>query len=223
MEKSSKSTPEKIRVVIVDDHPVVRQGLAQIISQNETLQVCAEAADAKSGFDAIKKHRPHIAIIDISLTDISGIELIKWVKGLDFKVAMLVISIHDESVYAQRALKAGADGYLMKQESPDKIIEAIRRILNGDIFVSDSMAKRMMRHLVKGHDEGVPSVESLSDREFEVFQLVGQGFKPKQIAEKLCLSIKTIETYQSNIKEKLFLSNSFELAQFAIQWAQHRA
>ena len=223
MEKSSKSTPEKIRVVIVDDHPVVSQGLAQIISQNETLQVCAEAADAKSGFDAIKKHRPHIAIIDISLTDISGIELIKWVKGLDFKVAMLVISIHDESVYAQRALKAGADGYLMKQESPDKIIEAIRRILNGDIFVSDSMAKRMMRHLVKGHDEGVPSVESLSDREFEVFQLVGQGFKPKQIAEKLCLSIKTIETYQSNIKEKLFLSNSFELAQFAIQWAQHRA
>jgi DNA-binding NarL/FixJ family response regulator len=223
VEKSSKSTPEKIRVVIVDDHPVVRQGLAQIISQNETLQVCAEAADAKSGFDAIKKHRPHIAIIDISLTDISGIELIKWVKGLDFKVAMLVISIHDESVYAQRALKAGADGYLMKQESPDKIIEAIRRILNGDIFVSDSMAKRMMRHLVKGHDEGVPSVESLSDREFEVFQLVGQGFKPKQIAEKLCLSIKTIETYQSNIKEKLFLSNSFELAQFAIQWAQHRA
>jgi DNA-binding NarL/FixJ family response regulator len=212
----------KTKVIIVDDHPVVRHGLEQIISQDENLEVCAKAEDAKSAFEAIKKHRPEIAIIDISLKDISGIELIKWVKGLDFKVAMLVISVHDESIYAERALKAGAHGYLMKQESPDKIIQAIRQILKGEIYISDCVAKRLIRHLLKRDDERATPIDSLSDRELEVFQLLGRGFKPKQIAAQLCLSIKTIETYQSNIKEKLDLNSAFELAQYAVQWMQRK-
>lgn len=210
-------------VVIVDDHPVVCHGLAQIIAQDENLYVCAEAEDAKTGFEAIKKHKPSIAIIDISLKDISGIDLIKWVKGLNFKVAMLVISIHDESVYAERALKAGAQGYLMKQESPDKIIQAIHQILKGEIYMSDSVAKRMMRHLINTSNDKVTSIDRLSDRELEVFQLIGQGLKSKQIAEKLCLSVKTIETYQSNLKEKLILNSASELAQYAVQWVQQKA
>ena len=222
MENSRTNRSGKIKVIIVDDHPVVCQGLAQIVSQDENLHVCAEAEDAKTAFKAIKKHRPDIAIIDISLKDISGLELIKWVKGLDFKVAMLVISVHDESIYAERALKAGADGYLMKQESPDKIIQAIRQILKGEIYISDSIAKRLIRHLLKGHGEKATPIDSLSDRELEVLQLLGRGFKPKQIADKLCLSIKTIETYQSNIKEKLFLNNAFELAQYAVQWMRQK-
>lgn len=209
---------DKIKVVIVDDHPVVRQGLSQLISQDDAFLVCAEAEDARTGFEAVKTHRPDIAIIDISLKDISGIELIKWVKGLDFPVAMLVISMHDESVYAERALKAGAHGYLMKQESPDKIIEAINRVLRGDIYVSDPIAKRMIRHAVSGRAGTVSPVDALSDRELEVFQMIGKGLKPKQIAGKLNLSIKTIETYQSNIKEKLLLGSAGDLAQFAVSW-----
>ena len=223
METPPNNNLGKIEIIIIDDHPVVCQGLAQIVSQDDNLHVCAIAEDAKTGFEAIKKHKPDVAIIDISLKDISGIELIKWVKDLDLNVAMLVISIHDEAVYAERALKAGALGYLMKQESPDKIIQAIRQILKGEIYVSDSVAKRMMRHLLKGHDEKTMPIDRLSDRELEVFQMIGRGFKPKQIANKLCLSIKTVETYQSNIKEKLFLKNAFELAQYAVQWMQQNA
>jgi DNA-binding NarL/FixJ family response regulator len=224
LESLQNKKQEKVRIVIVDDHPVVCHGLAQIIAHDANLHVCAEAEDAKTGFEAIKKHKPHIAIIDISLKDISGIELIKWVKGLrDFNVLMLVISIHDESVYAERALKAGAQGYLMKQESPDKIIQAIHQILKGEIYVSDSVAKRMMRHLINASNDKVTSIDRLSDRELEVFQLIGQGLKPKQIAEKLFLSVKTIETYQSNLKEKLILNSAFELAQYAVQWMQQKA
>jgi DNA-binding NarL/FixJ family response regulator len=223
METFQINEPGKIEVIIVDDHPVVCHGIAQIIAQDDSLHVCAIAEDAKTGFEAIKKHKPDVAIIDISLKDISGIELIKWVKDQDLNVAMLVISMHDEAVYAERALKAGALGYLMKQESPDKIIQAIRQILKGEIYVSDSVAKRMMRHLLKGHDEKTMPIDRLSDRELEVFQLIGKGLKPKQIADKLCLSIKTVETYQSNIKEKLSLKNAFELTQYAVQWMQQNA
>jgi len=218
METFQINEPGKIEVIIVDDHPVVCHGIAQIIAQDDGLHVCAIAEDARTGFEAIKKHKPDVAIIDISLKDISGIELIKWVKDQDLNVAMLVISMHDEAVYAERALKAGALGYLMKQESPDKIIQAIRQILKGEIYVSDSVAKRMMRHLINAPNDKDTSIDRLSDRELEVFQLIGQGLKSKQIAEKLCLSVKTIETYQSNLKEKLILNSALELAQYAVQW-----
>jgi DNA-binding NarL/FixJ family response regulator len=218
METTMTSVQKQIRIVIIDDHPVVRHGLVSIIEQDERMDVCAEADDAAAGLSAIKQHKPDIAIIDISLKDISGLELIKWVKDLDFHVFMLVISIHDETIYAERALKAGAHGYLMKQESPDKIIKAIYRILEGEIYVSDTIAKRMVRHLVKGHVGKGTFIDGLSDRELEVFQMLGKGFKPKQIAEKLCLSIKTIETYQANLKEKLMLDNSSDLMRYAIQW-----
>jgi len=218
METSRNRNPEKKKVVIIDDHPVVRQGISLVISQEDAFAVCAEAEDAGAGFEAIKKHKPDIAIVDISLKDISGIELIKWIKGLDFKVAVLVISMHDETVYAERALKAGAQGYLMKQEPPDKIIEAIHKVLCGEIYVSESVAKRMVRHLINGRAEKPSIIDALSDRELEVFQMIGRGFMPKEIAVKLCLSIKTIETYQANIKEKLLLGTSKELMRFAVGW-----
>ena len=218
MNNSENSKQKKIKIVIVDDHPVVRHGLARIIEQDKRMDVCAEADDAHTGLAAIKQHRPDIAIIDISLKDISGLELIKWVKELGINVFMLVISIHDESVYAERALKAGAHGYLMKQESPDNIIKAIYRILEGEVYVSDFIVKRMMRRIVRGESDKGTLIDKLSDRELEVFQLIGKGFKPKQIAGKLCLSVKTIETYQSNLKNKLMLDNTSDLLQYAIQW-----
>jgi DNA-binding NarL/FixJ family response regulator len=222
LENTENSSQKKIRIVIVDDHPVVRHGLAQIIAQDADMHVCAEAEDAAAGLAAIKQHRPDIAIIDLSLKDISGLELIKWVKELDFNVFMLVISIHDESIYAERALKAGAHGYLMKQETPDNIIKAIYRILEGEVYVSDFIVKRVVRRFARGHAGKGSVMDSLSDRELEVFQLIGKGYKPKQIADKLCLSVKTIETYQSNLKQKLMLGNASDLTQYAIQWLSRK-
>jgi DNA-binding NarL/FixJ family response regulator len=219
---SENSSQKKIRIVIIDDHPVVRHGLVRIIEQDERMDVCAEAEDAAAGLASIKQHRPDIAIIDISLKDISGLELIKWVKGLDFPVFMLVISIHDESIYAERALKAGAHGYLMKQESPDNIIKAIYRILDSEIYVSDSIVKRIMRRIARGDGDKGTIIDRLSDRELEVFQLIGKGFKPKQIAGQLCLSVKTIETYQSNLKQKLMLTSTSDLMRYAIQWLNRK-
>jgi DNA-binding NarL/FixJ family response regulator len=219
LDNSENGKQHNIKIVIVDDHPVVRHGLARIIEQDKRMDVCAEADGAHSGLAVIKQHRPDIAIIDISLKDISGLELI---KELDINVFMLVISIHDESVYAERALKAGAHGYLMKQESPDNIIKAIYRILDGEVYVSDFIVKRMMRRIVRGGSDKGTVIDKLSDRELEVFQLIGKGFKPKQIADKLCLSVKTIETYQSNLKNKLMLDNTSDLLQFAIQWPGRR-
>ena len=210
----------KTRILIVDDHPIVRQGLAELINHENDLVVCGQAEDAHEAMKAIKDLSPSMAIIDISLKETSGLELIKDTHSQYPDLPVLALSMHDEMLYAERALRAGAMGYIMKQEATENVIVAVRRILGGEIYVSDKMAARMVRKLVTGQIEPTTSqVESLSDRELEVFHLIGKGHGTRQISERLHLSVKTIETYRAHIKEKLNLADAAELLQYAIQWA----
>ncbi len=208
----------KTRVLVVDDHPIVRQGLAQMIEHEQDMEVCGQAEDMNSALAAIEKLKPDLAIIDISLKGTSGVELIKAVKLRSPSVKMLALSMHDESLYAERCLKAGAGGYIMKHEAPEKVIHAMRQVLAGQIYVSENMTARMVHKLVDGSEKGATGIDSLTDRELEVFRLIGMGHGTRQIAEELFLSVKTIESYRAHIKEKLALDNATELIQHAIQW-----
>ena len=213
----------KTRILIVDDHPIVRQGLAKLINQEQDLEVCGHAADAPEALSIVEESSPDMVIVDISLKETSGMDLIKDIKVRHPKLPVLTLSMHDESLYAERALRAGARGYVMKAEATEKVVTAIRKILEGQIYVSDVMAAKMVRKLVGGgSDAGASAIESLSDRELEVFRLIGQGYSTRQIAERLRLSIKTIETYREHLKEKLHLADSSELLQYAIQWTHSR-
>jgi len=205
------------RVLIVDDHPIVRQGLAQLIDQERDLHVCGQAEDAHEAMQAIRTLKPDMVIVDISLKDTSGMELIKDLKVQRADLPILTLSMHDESVYAERSLRAGARGYIMKQEATEKVITAIRRVLAGEVYVSDTVATRMVSKLATGTVSASP-LESLSDRELEVFRLIGEGNATRQIAEKLHLSVKTIETYRAHIKEKLGFKDANELFRAAIEW-----
>lgn len=209
----------KTRVLIVDDHPIVRQGLAQLINQESDLMVCGESESAHHAIDAIGVLKPDIAIVDISLGGTSGIELVKNIKVRYPKLLILVHSMHDETLYAERLLRAGASGYIMKQEATERVLTAIRRVLSGEIYLSEKMGAKMMQQLVGGKaaTSGSP-IERLSDRELEVFGLIGQGHGTRQIAEKMHLSVKTIESHRAHIKEKLNLKNANELVLHAIQW-----
>jgi DNA-binding NarL/FixJ family response regulator len=209
----------KRSVLIVDDHPVVRQGLAQLINQEKDLEVRGYAEDAFQAMQAIKDVRPDMVIVDISLKDTSGMDLIKDVKIQYPNLPILILSMHDESLYAERALRAGAKGYIMKHEATEQVITAIRRVLAGQIYVSDTMAAKMVTKLATGAAQPSASpVESLSDRELEVFRLIGEGHKTRDVADKLHLSVKTIETYRAHIKEKLGFKDGNELFRFAVEW-----
>jgi DNA-binding NarL/FixJ family response regulator len=218
-----KADENKTNILIVDDHPIVRQGLTELVNQEDDLVVCGQAEDAHQAIKAVKELKPDMAIVDISLKETSGMELIKDLNAQYSNLPVLALSMHDESLYAERALRAGARGYIMKAEATEKVIMAIRKILSGEIYISDRMASKMMRKLVGGNAEIHTSpVERLSDRELEVFQLIGKGFGTRQISERLFLSIKTIETYRAHIKEKLNLADAAELLQYAIQWVNSR-
>ena len=214
---------KKRRVLVVDDHPIVRQGLSQLINQQTDLVVCGEAEDAPMALEAINTLGPDVALIDISLADSNGLELIKDIKARHSRLPILAVSMHDESLYAERTLRAGALGYIMKQEATDKVLGAIRTVLNRKIYVSDSMATKMLEKFVNGQIEATSSsIERLSDRELEVFQLIGRGYATRQVAEKLNLSVKTIETYREHIKDKMNLKNAAELVKHACQWVQSK-
>jgi DNA-binding NarL/FixJ family response regulator len=221
--KTRKTSQNKHKIVIVDDHPIIRQGLAELIDQEDDLVVCGQVEDAHQAMKAINKQKPALVVVDVSLKDSNGIELIKDIKVQHPDATVLVLSMHDESVYAERALRAGANGYIMKQEASEKIIQAIRKVLNGQVYLSDKMAANVMNKMVGAKtDAGVSAIDRLSDRELEVFTLLGQGRGTRQIAQKLHLSIKTIETYRAHIKEKLNLADAAELLQHAIQWVNDR-
>lgn len=205
-------------VIIVDDHPVVRQGLAQLINQEDDLEICGQAEDAHQAMQAIKECEPDMVIVDISLKDTSGMDLIKDIKVQYPDLPVLTLSMHDEAVYAERALRAGARGYIMKQEATERVVTAIRRVLSGDVYVSDRMAAKMVSKLAHGVTSSSSPVDCLSDRELEVFRLIGEGHGTRQVAEKLHLSVKTIETYRAHIKDKLGLKNANELFRSAIEW-----
>lgn len=205
----------------MDDHPIVRQGLVELLGDNDTVEVTGQAASAHEALDLIRKQRFDLAVVDLSLRGLSGLELIKLVKVESPELPILVLSMHDELFYAERALRAGAHGYIMKQEALDRINEAIRKVLGGEIYVSQNVSAKMLQRFVGG--SSVPAeddVEALSDRELEVFQLLGQGYGTRQISELLHISPKTVESYRANIKTKLQLKNASELVQTAVQWVQ---
>jgi DNA-binding NarL/FixJ family response regulator len=219
-EESGLSADRTARVLIVDDHPIVRQGLAQLLEQEEDLIVCGEASSARSALEAIERLQPSIVIVDILLKDVNGIELIKMIKSRFGKIPVLVMSMHDESLYAERSLRAGARGYIMKEEATDKMLTAVRKVMTGGIYLSERMVSRILHRLAEGKDEAESPLDRLSDRELEVFQLIGEGSPTRQIAERLNVSIKTVESYRAHIKEKLELTSSTELVKQAVHWVQ---
>lgn len=210
---------ERRRVFLVDDHPMVRERLAQMIDQQPDLMVCGEACDVVEALEGIGQLKPDIAILDLSLRASSGLDLLKDLKARGLHVPVLVLSMHEEELYAERVLRAGAMGYVSKQESTRNILLAIRRVLDGGIHISEGISSTLVRRMVGGLSIGSNSpISRLADRELEVFQLIGRGCGTRKIAESLGLSVKTIESYKARIKEKLNLDDGVQLLQRAIQW-----
>lgn len=221
--KEKSVVDEKTRILIVDDHPLVRRGLAALMENQPDLAVCAEAGDMGEALRQFDLTHPTLAIVDISLAGGNGLELIKRLVVRDSHAKILVVSMHEETLFAERALQAGAMGYINKQEATTRIIEAIRQVLRGKVYLSEPMTER----LLKGVAQGVPetsdsSIASLSDRELEVFGMIGQGIGTSQIAEQLHLSVKTIETHRDRIKKKLNLESGSELNRRAMQWVMEQ-
>ncbi len=206
------------KILIVDDHPSVREGLALRISLHPDLKVCGEADSEDEAFALVKKAAPDLVLVDISLKRGHGIELIKRIKSLDLATKMLVISGFQESLYAERALRAGAHGYLNKQESNEKMIEAIHTVLAGERFLSPEISRRLIEQALGASDNTRTPIECLTDRELEIFRMIGEGLKTGAIAERLLLSTHTIDTHRENIKRKLAISTAAELSRAAVQW-----
>ena len=209
------------KILIVDDHPLMRKGLAMTLNAEPDLNVCGQVADAEEALGALEEFDPDLAIVDISLPGMSGLELIKHMQALRPSLRTLVVSRHDEALYAERAIRAGARGYVMKLEASDMIVKAVRRVLNGGIYVSEEINERLLLGLAAGRQELAQSpLEVLSDRELEVFELTGRGLGTREIAERLHLSVKTVESYRARIKDKLNLKTAAELMQHAVQWVE---
>lgn len=214
---------KKNTILVVDDHQLFREGLSQMINREADLQVCAEADDDQTALEALQKAKPDMAIIDISLAGSNGIDLIKQIRTSDTETPILVLSMHDESLYAERALRSGANGYIMKQEANKKVRDAIRQVLSGEIYLSEKMSTQLVSKLIGGRNEATKSpMDTLSPRELEVFELIGQGHGTRQIAEAMKLTIPTINSFRARIKEKLNLKNASELVLNAIQWVQNK-
>ena len=210
---------EQVRVLLVDDHSIVRQGMRMLIAQEPDMVVCGEAASAHEALEDVEKSSPHVAVVDLSLKDSSGLELIKDLKIRHPNVLVLVLSMRDESFYAERVLRAGAKGYISKEEGTERLIEGIRTVLRGEIYVSEKLAAKLLNTYVGGSPAESP-VRKLTDREVEVLEWIGHGLTTREIAEKLHLSIKTIDSHREHIKDKLKLDNATELLKHAIQWTQ---
>jgi DNA-binding NarL/FixJ family response regulator len=213
----------KKRVVIVDDHPLLRERLAQLINHELDLEVCGEAGNAQDGIQLIRNTGADLAIIDITLKGSSGLELIKSVKALSIGIPVLVLSMHEEALYAERALRAGATGYITKHQAADQIIQAIRRVLAGEVYLSERMTTSFLKSLTSA---GVKSlsrpVDRLTDRELEVLELIGSGHTTREIAETLKVGVATVDTYRARIKEKMNFQKGTELQHYAVRWIRER-
>lgn len=220
-ERQNASGRTRKKVLIVDDHPIFREGLADLINRQEDMEVCGTAKDMLRTLKALEKVKPDIVTVDISLQDASGLELMKDIRARFPDLPMLALSMHQESFYAERAIRAGARGYITKQEASKKVIAALRKVLEGGLYLSDRMKEELLLSIIgdNGPDTATSPIDRLTDRELEVFQLIGQGKGTTQIAEQLCLSAKTIETYRARIKEKLTLKSGSELMRCAFQWS----
>jgi DNA-binding NarL/FixJ family response regulator len=215
--------PKKIRVLLVDDHPLVREGLVNLIAQQPDLEVCGEAGNEPQALALVSSAQPDVAVVDLTLENGSGLELIKSIKAGHPGVAVLVLSMHDESLYAERALHAGARGYIMKREAAKKVIQGIRAVCAGQLYVSEKISAGMAEKFAGGRLAAPASpVEQLSDRELAVFELLGQGQNTRQIADHLHVGFKTVQSYCARIKEKLQLANATELLRAAIRWHEGR-
>jgi DNA-binding NarL/FixJ family response regulator len=213
---------QRVRILLVDDHPLVRERLAEIINREADLTVCGEAEDRHEALAAIPTKRPDLAIVDLTLKNSDGLELIKDIRVRWPKVRMLVVSMHDESLYAERVIRAGALGYITKQEATRKILVAIRRVLAGSVYLNETTAYHIISRLTsRAASVGATPPELLSDRELRVFDLTGCGLSTSEIAARLHIAVKTVETYRARIKEKLKLKDSCELLRLAISWNQH--
>ena len=217
--KSPKTELIKKRILIVDDHPMMRDGLRQLIANEADLEVVGEADDAAQALEEAEKLKPDLAIVDITLRSSNGLDLIKDLHIRSPRTAVLVLSMHDESLYAERVLRAGGRGYIMKQEGGKRIIEGIRQVANGHTYVSLAVSARIVDAL-SGNNRDKAAVEQLTDREFEVFQLIGQGLSTKEMADKLRVSVKTIEVHRVNIKEKLNTPTAPDLIRYAVRWVE---
>ncbi len=211
------ASPQK-KVFLVDDHPIVRQGLAQLLNSEPDFTVCGQGEDVYGSLRAIRDARPDLCLVDVSLKDGDGIELLKELQAQLPELPVIMLSMHDESLYAERALRAGARGYIMKQEAPQIMLAAIRKVLSGQVHVSEAMSATLLQRMVGGKkSDGTLPMDRLTDRELEVFRMIGSGKTVKDIADHLCLSPKTVEAHREHIKEKLNLKTSAELLRFAIR------
>ena len=204
----------------MDDHPILREGISQLISREDDMEVCGEAEDATGALKVAQETNPDVALVDISLKDSNGIDLIRDMLARWPKMPILVLSMHSEAFYAERVFKLGARGYLTKGEPGTKVIEGLRKVLNGDSYVSEQIATRMVDKMIGGRQGSSFPIDRLSDREFQVFHMIGQGIQSREIAEKLHLSVKTVDTHRENIKTKLKIKDATELLKTAIQWTQ---
>jgi len=217
--KRKRAARTRWRILILDDHPITRYGLAQLINHEPDLLVCGEAATARDALATISSAQPDLVLADITMPGRSGLEFIKDAQAQYSQVPVLVMSMHDESLYAERVLRAGGRGYIMKNEGGEKLLEAMRRVLGGEIYVSPSVSAAVLDAFSRrGNTAGQASLNMLSDREFEVFQLIGQGYSTQQIGRRLNLSVKTVGTHRQHIKEKLKVQTAPELIKQAVQW-----
>lgn len=219
--RADETITPKATILVVDDHPIVRQGVRRVIESQADWVICGEAPSASEAIDFLSEKLPTLMLVDISLQDVSGIELIKQVRALHGEhPRILVASMHDENIYAERALQAGAQGYIAKEALSDKLIDAIEQVLEGRTYLGEAMTEKLLNRAINGNDDPQStSIDLLSDRELEVFELIGRGWTTKKIAASLHLSPKTVETYRQHIKKKLNLANTSELAVHAAQWA----
>lgn len=224
LSSKDNSAASKVRVFIIEDHPITRQGLKALINQQLNLTVCGETDSPTDALEQVSALQPDLAVVDVSLKGTSGIELMKSLRERCPAMIMLVVSMHDEALFAERALRAGAMGYVMKNEAGDKIAVAIQHVLRGELYLSSKMKDRVLHRFVSKKNEGlVFAMDTLSNRELEVFELIGNGFSTRQIADKLNLSSKTIDSYREHLKLKLGLENGAELMRHAIQWVRSEA
>jgi DNA-binding NarL/FixJ family response regulator len=214
----------RMRILLVDDHPLMRQAVKETIDQERDLMVCGEAGDEATAMQVLKTTQPQLVLVDLSLVDGNGLELIRWIAKVDSAVRVLVLSMHDEELYAERAIRAGARGYINKRADPGTIIAAIRTVLAGNIYLNPAIVGRILQRLAGGAtDAGATPAEQLSDREMQTFELIGSGLGSREIAERLCVSVKTVEAYRQRIKDKLGIDTGPELARRAVEWVLLKA
>jgi len=223
MQRSRTSEKSVKRLVLIDDHPIMRHGLAQLIRAEEGLDVIGEAGSARDGLEIVGRLKPDLAVIDLTLPDKNGLELVKDIRALHPATQCIVLSMHDETLYGERSLRAGARGYVMKEEAADHLVTAIHKVISGGLYVSESLNARMLEQVTGAARSKATGMDALTDRELEILSLIGSGVPTKNIAAQLSISARTVEAHRAHIKEKLGMTDGASLVRYAVQWVESRA